>query len=77
MSNTTICIPGAGRRRSKWYVRLKRRKHLLLWGALVVSLVWVLGYGVAKTIKHNKYNDAESASQYKVVINPKFHPKAP
>ena len=73
MSNSTICIARAGRRRSKWYVRAKRRKHLLLWAGMVLALVIVLGFGVVKAIQRN-VNDAESPHQLKIAINPKFHP---
>ena len=71
MSQSSICIPRASRRRNKWYVKFKRSKHLMVWGALAMALVLVLGYGVVKALKHSN-TTPESASPHQIVINPKF-----
>ena len=71
MSSNSICVPRAGRRRNKWYVKFKRSKHLVVWAALVLATFAVVGYAVAKAIKHSA-DEADNPVQHKIVINPKF-----
>lgn len=69
-----ICVPHASRRRSKWYVKLRRSRHLVVWVALGVTLVVVLGYGTARFIKKSR-SDQPVVTQDQPLINPKFNRK--
>ncbi len=70
---SSICVPHASRRRSKWYVRMKRRKHLVVWIALAVTLVVVLGVAVAKYFRQQHSEEEKSwLGDQKVIISPKF-----
>ena len=70
---SSICVPHASRRRSKWYVRMKRRKHLAIWVALGVTLFVVLGVAVTKYFRHQQAEEEKSwFGDQKVTINPKF-----
>jgi hypothetical protein len=73
MSNQIICVPHGSRRRSKWYVHWKRKKHITVWVALVLTLVVVLGVAVVKFLRHQqKEEETTWFGDQKVTINPKF-----
>jgi len=74
MSNS-ICVPQASRRRSKWYVRLKRRKHLFVWIALSAAVLIVLGYGTVRALKQNAKEDEVVIGTDKPIVSPKFKGK--
>ena len=52
-------------------MKFKRSKHLVLWAALVLATVVVVGYALAKAMRHSA-DEADAATQQKIVINPKF-----
>jgi hypothetical protein len=52
---------------------MKRRKHLVVWIALAVTLVVVLGVAVAKYFRQQHSEEEKSwLGDQKVIISPKF-----
>ncbi len=66
MGHPSICVPGAPRRRSKWYVKLRRGKHLYVWVALLVALVLLFGYSAMRLVKRSM--NAETNPKYQIKL---------
>lgn len=70
MGNPIICVPQARRRHSKWYGQLRQKKHLLVWVAMLVAMVLLLGYGARAFLKQAGVED--SSNQQKIRIDRRF-----
>ncbi len=66
MGHPSICVPGAPRRRSKWYVKLRRGRHLYVWMGLIVALALLFGYCGLKLVRRNTETQTNPRYQIKV-----------
>jgi hypothetical protein len=73
MGHQSICVPGAPRRRSRWYVKLRQAKHLYVWIGLLAALVLLFGYGIVKFVKQS--SDDETDAKYRIKITPIIPPQ--